>query len=169
MLPADKITQIQQIVGSFLHYGRAIDITILKALNTLATQQAKPTVTTEKHVKQFLGYCATHPDAKITYFASNMIPQIHSNAAYMNDTRARSTAGRHYFLGNPLKDNKPIFLNGVIYSLCKVIGVAASAAEAELGSLFLNTQEEVKLRIDLDEMGHRQPPTPIHCDNTTAN
>ena len=50
----------------------------------------------------------------------------------------------------------------------KVIGVAASAAEAELGSLFLNAQEAVKLWIALDEMGHRQPPTPIHCDNTTT-
>ena len=48
------------------------------------------------------------------------------------------------------------------------IGVAASAAEAELGSLFLNTQETVKLRIALQEIGHTQPPTPIHTDNTTA-
>jgi hypothetical protein len=165
LLPQEKITRIQQIVGSFLHYGRAIDITILKALNTLATQQAKPTITTEKHVKQFLDYCATHPDAKIRYFASDMILQIHSDAAYMNETKARSTAGGHYFMGNQIKPNTPIFLNGAIYSLCKFIGVVASAAEAELGSLFLNAQEAVKLQIALDEMGHRQPPTPIHCNN----
>ena len=87
----------------------------------------------------------------------------------MNETRARSTAGGHYFLGNKIVQNTPIFLNGAIYSLCKVMGVAASAAEAELGSLFLNTQEAVKLRIALDEMGHKQPPTPIHTDNTTAS
>ena len=87
----------------------------------------------------------------------------------MNETKARSTAGGNYFLGNPIIENKLIFLNGAIYSLCKVIGVAASAAEAELGSLFLNTQEAVKLRIALDKMGHRQPPTTIHCDNTNAN
>ena len=88
LLPPEKITRIQQIVGSFLHYGRAIDITILKAINMLATQQAKPTVTTENHMKQFLDYCATHPDAKIRYFASNMILQIHSDAAYINETKA---------------------------------------------------------------------------------
>ena len=53
--------------------------------------------------------------------------------------------------------------------MCKVLGIAASAAEAELGSLFLNTQEAIKLRLALDEMGHPQPPTPIHVDNSTAH
>ena len=123
---------------SFLYYGRAIDITILKALNTLATQQAKPTVTTEKRVHQFLDYLATHPDAKIRYFASDMLLQIHSDAAFMNETRARSTAGGHYFLGKPIHPKRPIFLNGAVHTMCKVFGVSASAAEAELGSLFLN-------------------------------
>ena len=52
--------------------------------------------------------------------------------------------------------------------MCKVIAVEASAAEAELGSLFLNVQETVKLRIALQELGHKQPPTPIHTNNTTA-
>ena len=58
--------------------------------------------------------------------------------------------------------------NGAIHKLCKIIGVAASADEAELGSLFLNTQETVRLHIALQELGHTQPPTPIHTDNTTA-
>ena len=38
----------------------------------------------------------------------------------------------------------------------------------ELGSLFLNTQGIVNLRVALQELGHIQPPTPIHTDNTTA-
>ena len=46
--------------------------------------------------------------------------------------------------------------------------MAASAAETELGSLFLNAQETVNLRIALQELGHTQPPTPIHAGNTTA-
>ena len=49
-----------------------------------------------------------------------------------------------------------------------VFGVAASVAKAELGSLFLNAREAIKLRIALEEMGHKQPPTPLHTDNTTA-
>ena len=44
----------------------------------------------------------------------------------------------------------------------------ASAAEAELGGLFLNCQEAVPVRITLEEMGHPQPPTPVQVDNSTA-
>ena len=66
------------------------------------------------------------------------------------------------------KSVKPIVLSGSIHTLCKIIGVAASTAEAELGSLFLNIHETVKLQIDLKELGHTQPSTPIHTDNTTS-
>jgi len=44
----------------------------------------------------------------------------------------------------------------------------ASAAEAELGALFLNCKEGKILRLVLQELGHQQPLTPIHCDNATA-
>ena len=40
---ADK-NYIQQILGSFLYYARAIDMKILLALNDITTQKAKPTV-----------------------------------------------------------------------------------------------------------------------------
>ena len=45
---------------------------------------------------------------------------------------------------------------------------SASAAEAELGALFLNIKEGKVLQLALRELGHRQPPTPVHCDNSTA-
>ena len=73
---------------------------------------------------------------KYDVFASEMILQVHSDASYMNETKARSTASGHYFLGNNIKSGKPIVLNGAIHTLCKIIGVAESAAEAEMGSLF---------------------------------
>ena len=95
-----------------------------------------------------------------------MILQVHSDTSYMNDAKACSTASGHYFLGNNIKSGKPIVLNGAIHTLCKTTGVAASAAEAELGSLFLNTKETVKLRIEFKELEHTQPPTHIHTDNT---
>ena len=44
----------------------------------------------------------------------------------------------------------------------------SSAAEAEIGALYLNAREAVYLRQILAEMGHPQPPTPIQTDNTTA-
>ena len=46
--------------------------------------------------------------------------------------------------------------------------VASSAAEAELGALFVNAKEGKIIRLALHELGHPQPPTPIHCDNSTA-
>ena len=104
---------------------------------------------------------------KIRFFASEMILQVHSDASYINDTKARSTDSGNYFLGNNIKYGKPIFLNGAIHTLCKITGVAAPTDEAELGRLFLNTQETAKLRIALQEIGHTQPPTPIHTGNNT--
>ena len=163
----ERTKRIQQIVGPFLYYGQAIDLTIIKTLNTLVTQQSAQTENTDQDVKHFLNYYATHPDAKIRLFASKMILHVHSDASYMNDSNARSTASGHYFLGKKIKYGKPIVLNIAIHTLCKIIGFAASAAEAELGSLFLNTQETVKLQIYLQELGHKQPPTPIHNYNTT--
>ena len=53
--------------------------------------------------------------------------------------------------------------------MCSVLkSVASLAAEAELGAPFLNIKEGRILRLTLNEMGHPQPPTPIHCDNATA-
>ena len=73
------------------------------------------------------------------------------------------------FFGWLPQNNQPIRLNGAIYTLCTVlIFLASSAAEAELGALFLNIKEGRVLRLNLAEMGHPQPPTPIHCENTTA-
>ena len=44
----------------------------------------------------------------------------------------------------------------------------SSAAEAELGALYINAREVIPLRHLLLEMGHPQPPTPIQTDNSTA-
>ena len=67
------------------------------------------------------------------------------------------------------RPNEPIWLNGNIAVTCAILKiVAASAAEAELGALFLNTKEGRVVRLILEELGHPQPQTPIHIDNTTA-
>ena len=43
-----------------------------------------------------------------------------------------------------------------------------SAAEAEIGALYINAQEAVPARKTLEEMDHPQPPMPLQRDNTTA-
>ena len=43
-----------------------------------------------------------------------------------------------------------------------------SATEAELAALYITAREAVYLRIILEEMGHKQPPTPLQTDNAMA-
>jgi hypothetical protein len=38
----------------------------------------------------------THPDAMITYHASNMILAIHSDTSYLSEIKAHSMAGGHF-------------------------------------------------------------------------
>ena len=73
-------------------------------------------------------------------------------------------------LGKKTEKGKPIYLNHTIYTLCEILKhVVALSAEAELGELFINAKEGNMMRLTLVEMGHMQPPTPIHTNNITAN
>ena len=65
---------------------------------------------------------------------------------------------------NISKNNAPVHIE------CKILkNVLASAAEAEVGAIFLNYQQREILRTTLHELGHIQPSTPVITDNTTAN
>jgi hypothetical protein len=119
--------------------------------------------------KQLLNYLATNPDATIHFRASNMIMNGHSNASYLSGANARSRACGHFFMGWTTKDGDPIKLNGAFFTLCTILRfVVASAAKAELGALFLNCKEGMIFRMTLEESGHPQPKTQVHCDNATA-
>ena len=135
----------------------------------LAAELADPTERTMKRVRQFLDYMHAHQDAVIHFYASDMILNVHSDASYLTATRGRSRAGGYFFLGSIPTNNRPIKLNGNVAVTCATLKlVAASAAEAELGALLLNAQEARILRLTLAEMGHPQPPTPVHVDNSTC-
>ena len=43
------------------------------------------------------------------------------------------------------------------------------ATEAELAELYIMARESVYTRIILEEMGHKQPPTPLQTDNSMAD
>jgi hypothetical protein len=163
----DKARQkyIQAVIGTLLYYSRA-DPTMLVALNAIATQQASPTQRTMARVRQLLDYCASQDEAVLTYRASDMVLAIHSDAGYLNESKARSRAGGHFFLSSDVQ-NPPN--NGAVLTVAQIIdAVMSSAAEAELGALFINAKEAVHLRRILSEMGHPQPRTPIQTDNSTA-
>jgi hypothetical protein len=64
------------------------------------------------------------------------------------------------------KNREPIRLNGAFNVSSMILQfVVASAAEAELGALYHNCQMGIIFRLTLKEMGHRQPKTPVHCNN----
>ncbi len=115
---------------------------------------------------QLLDYLAMQEEAIISYNASDMILQVHSDAGYANKKREQSRAGGHFFLSN---NSSSAPNNGAILTKSTIIkAVMSSVAEAELGALFLNAKEAVFIRQILTEMGHPQPRTPIQTDNTTA-
>ena len=173
-LSAEETTRIQQIIGTFLYYGIAVDPTMLVAIGSIAATQAKATQATLDAIVHFLNYAASHPDAVIRYHASDMILHNHSDGSYLSEPKARSRVGGHFFLSqNPTDPTKPPTTpprnNGPIHTTCNILRhVMASAAEAEVGALFVNGQDAIPLRNTLIELGHPQPPTPIQTDNSTA-
>ena len=87
-LSKEDTTYVQAVTGTLLYNARAVDPTILPALSAIATEQAKPTQTTMKKVKQLLDYCSTQEEAIITYHASKMILAAHSDAGYANEKKS---------------------------------------------------------------------------------
>ena len=143
-----------------------VDSTLLHALNSLASEQAKATENTKAEMLHLLNYCATHPEATVRFKASDMILKVHSDASYLSESEARSRAGGYFYLGD--KTNK-ITNNGPIHILAKIIkNVVSSAAEAEIAAVFMNAKDACPIRITLEKMGHKQPPTTIVTDNATA-
>ena len=171
-LDAAGTTYIQSVVGSLLYYSRAVDPTILPALNSIASSQSKPTQLTKSDVSMLLDYCATYPNATIRYYASDMVLHVDSDAAYLVLPNARSRYAGHFYLSNhppalPQKPNpKP---NGPILTECKTIrNIVASAAETETAGVFGNAQQAIVIRRALIELNHPQPPTPLKTDNSTT-
>ena len=115
---------------------------MLMALSTIASEQMTGTEQRMEKALQVLDYLATHPNATVKFRASNMVMNIHSDASYLTEPKARSRTCGLFFMGWTPKDNKPIKLNGAFHTLCSILRfVVASAAEAKLGALFLNCQE----------------------------
>ena len=151
-----------------MYYGRAVDLTVFPALSSIASEKASAAENTEKKCAQLLDYLATHDNARIRYHASDMVLNIHSDASYLSETRARSRVAGKFFLGRKSDPTKPIVLNGALYIMSGILKfVVATTAEDELGASFLNCKEGRIMRLTLQEMGHLQPATHIHCDNMT--
>ena len=98
-----------------MYYRRAVNLTVLPALSSISREQTSATENTEKKCAQLLDYLATHDNARIRYHASDMVLNIHSDASYLSETRARSRVAGIFFLGSKSDPTKPIVLNGALY------------------------------------------------------
>ena len=172
-LSAKDTKYIQSAVGAYLYYARALEHTMLPALNEIGTTQAKPTEKTMNAVKQLLDYAHTRPNAKIRFHASDMILYVDSDAAYLVLPNAKSRIAGYYYLSNkqpplPAIPNPP--MNGAISVECSSLPLTVtSAAESETGGLFVNGKKIIPIRTTLEEINHPQPgPTPLKTDNKTA-
>jgi hypothetical protein len=90
-LDAAELTRVQEILGTLLYYDCAIDFTmILVTIGTLASQQANGTKATVDAIIHLLNYCATHSDATVRYFASDMALHIENDASFLSETKVCS-------------------------------------------------------------------------------
>ena len=56
---------------------------MLPALNTIGSEQAKPTKQIEQKWYRLLDYAATYPDASIRYHASDIVLYVNFDAVYL--------------------------------------------------------------------------------------
>jgi hypothetical protein len=164
---------VQSCVGSLLYYSRAVDPTMLRAINEISGSQASPSQKTKNACTMLLDYAATYPLAIIRYHASDMALNTDTDAAYLVLPNARSRYAGNYILSDTpppapaIPNPKP---NGAILTICKTIrGVMTSAAEAETAGVYGNGQEIIAIRISLQALGHSQLATPLKTDNSTSH
>ena len=173
-LDAKRTKRLQSIAGKLLYYARAVDSSMLVALNEISSQQAHPTEATERAIHMLLDYAATHPDAKVRYRASDMILHIDTDAAFLVMPTAKSRVSAYYYMGEipkPAPAPPTSKLNGAILVDClRIKKTVASAAEAETHGIFNAGRKGRVLRQALLEMGHPQPDkgTPIKTDNASS-
>ena len=165
---ATQTNNLQKVLGKFQCHARAVDPTMCHILSVLGSAQAKATQQTMEDMEHFLDHAACNPDASLTLTGCDMTLHVESDAAFLTEPKARSRASGHFYLGNA-EGNFQI-LNAHIHIISKVIkSVVSSAAESELGALFINAGEACAIRTTLHEMGHPQPATRSTTDNTTAH
>jgi hypothetical protein len=97
-----------------------------------------------------------------------MILYIHSDASNLSEREANIRSGGFFYIGSS-SNTANILTNRAILIISTVLKhVMSSAAEAEIGAVFINAKEGAVIRKTLEELGHPYPPTPLEPDNTTA-
>ena len=143
-----------------------VDPTHLCPISAIASQSANPAFETLQEATQLLDYIASQDNAVLTFNASDMVFAIHSDTSYLSEPGARSRAGGHFFLSSNAEIPPN---NGAILNIAHIIKHGmASTTEAKLTTLYIMAREAVFIRIILNELGHKQPATPLQTDNSMA-
>ena len=157
---------VQQVAGTFLHYARAIDYTMLPATVALTTQMSAPRERTRRDANRLLSYAVKYPNNQLVYRGCDMVYYINSDASYLSLSKSGSQAGGVHYSGNI---GDPDNNCGIHYTLCKRLPtVCSSASEAEYGSLFLNGRQGSFMRTVYDALHYPQDATRVATDNTVA-
>jgi hypothetical protein len=165
-LTPEEAKELQEIVGVFLFYARAVDPTMLTAINKIASRQTKPTSLIKQEVERFFQYANTHPDATMRIRASDMKLVCHSDGSYLSESDARSRAGGMLFLGDCADGEAP---NAPVAFLSVIIKtVVSSATETEYAAAFIVGQTAIPILHTLADLGYPQANTEIFCDNLCA-
>ena len=160
---------IQSVVGSYLYHARALDTSLLPAINEISRYQSQPTFDTKQKCQRLMDYVNTYKNVSIIYHASDMVLHVDSDAAYLVAPKARSHIASYYYVSNhPTKVKHPT-RNGAVLIECNTLRqVVSSAAEAETAGLFYAARTEVPIRQFLIHLRHHQPPTPLKSDDSTS-
>ena len=124
---------------------------------------------------RLIQYCLHHPDATITYYASDMQLVCHSDASHDSEPKSRSRIAGVWFAGSDSTNQfegpnipKPR-LNGCIgFMSTKAPTVCAGAYESEYAGLWGNVSHLEPIRQTFEDLGHKQHPTRIIYDNTVS-
>ena len=163
-LNATGIKRVQAIVGVVLFYGREVDKKLLLSLNAIGTQQATANESTNEAINHLLDYLATYHNDGIIYRSITMVLAAHSYLGLHNESKGRSWAWYHIFLAK----YKPVpRWNVPILTISQVIKhFMSSAAESELGAIFIIAKKLVPMWQNLIDVCWPHPPTSIQTDNS---
>ena len=102
---------------------------------------------------------ATQEKAVLTYNANNMKLTAHSNTTYLSELKAHTRTGDHFFLSS---DSSVPHNNGANLNITHIIKhVMSSVTEAKLATLYIVARQTVYICIILEELRHKQQPTPL--------
>jgi hypothetical protein len=93
-LTGEEATYVQEVEGTLLYYARAVDNTILPAIDT---EQANPMEKMRATIKLLLDFCATQDKAVLTYKASKTILAVHSECRILQQKEIKEPSGGTFF------------------------------------------------------------------------